>query len=109
VGNIVQMLPIFRDFDAESLVKVAEECADLLNSEEGLDRVLGLVTSNLPSRLYETAYTLAVDVASADGSVKREENRLLEIIADRLGIDALTVAAIQRAARARYAVLPPKA
>ena len=45
VGNIVQMLPIFRDFDAESLVKVAEECADLLNSEEGLDRVLGLVTS----------------------------------------------------------------
>ena len=109
VGNIVQMLPIFRDFDAESLVKVAEECADLLNSEEGLDRVLGLVTSNLPSRLYETAYTLAVDVASADGSVKREENRLLEIIADRLGIDALTVAAIHRAARARYAVLPPKA
>jgi len=59
----------------------------------------------LPEKLHETAYAVACDVAAADGSVKPEEARLLEILRGRLRIDNLAGAAIERGARARHAVL----
>lgn len=105
IGNLVQTLPVFSDFDPERLVGEAEDCGALLSKAGGLDRVLGLVAASLPKRLHETAYALAVEVAAADLAVGQEELRFLQMLRDRLDLDKLAVAAIERGARARYATL----
>ena len=105
IGNIVNNLPVFDDFDADKLVRVAEDCGEILSAEGGLEEVLNLIARSMPEKLYETAYALAVEVAAADLAVGQEELRLLEMIQDRLGIDALTKAAIERGARARHSIL----
>ena len=102
IGRIVMQLPVFRDFDPEKLTYVAKECADILQDKEGFDAVLGLIAGALPARLRETAYALAVEVAAADDAVHKEELRFLAILRDRLGLDKLTTAAIERSAIARY-------
>ncbi|MCC2111098.1 MAG: tellurite resistance TerB family protein [Hyphomicrobiales bacterium] len=105
IGELVQTLPVFRDFDAERLVPIAEACGDLLNSDDGLDGILDVIADALPPKLHETAYALAVDVAAADLHVEQEELRFLQMLRDRLDLDKLTVAAIERGARARHRTL----
>ncbi|MEI2384222.1 tellurite resistance TerB family protein [Breoghania sp. JC706] len=104
IGEIVQTLPVFRDFDSEKLVQVAEECGALLEGDDGLDTVLEVIAGALPERLYQTAYALAVEVAAADLVVEQEELRFLALLRDRLNLDKLTVAAIELSARVRHRV-----
>jgi tellurite resistance protein len=105
MGDMVVHLPVFRGFDRRSITKVGEACAKLLSGEDGLDRTLKEIRGALPKKLHETAYTLACDIAAADGKVGQEEMRLLELIRDRLDIGRLPAAAIERASRARYMAL----
>lgn len=105
IGSIVKTLPAFKGFDEEDLVQEAEACGRLLSEEDGLETVLDLIAQSLPKNRYDTAYALAVEVAAADLSVGQEELRLLQRLRDRLGLDKLTIAAIERGARARYATL----
>ena len=105
IGGIVQNLPAFGDFDKEHLVAVAEDCGTLLNEDDSLDTVLDLIAESLPPKFYDTAYALAVDVAAADLDVEQEELRMLQLIRDRLDLDPLVCAAIERAARARFRML----
>ena len=101
IGQMVSHLPIFANFDQEKLVKTAEECGEVLSADGGLDQVLVLIRSNLPPRLRETAYAVALEVAAADLDVKPEETRFLEMLRDSLDLDKLTTAAIERGIRAR--------
>jgi tellurite resistance protein len=105
MGRIVRHLPVFRDFDLESIAAVGRACADLLNDDDGLDIALDRIARALPPPLRETAYALACDVAAADGQPAETELRMLELIRHRLNIDRLIAAAIERAARARHRVL----
>lgn len=105
IGNIVKHVPVFRDFEDEKLVGVAEACATLSGRENSLQEILNLVAISLPEKLYETAYALAVEIAAADLEIVQEELRLLELLRDKLGLDKLTIAAIERGARARHQVL----
>ena len=102
IGQIVQTMPVFRDFDEEQVVAVAEACGGYLSQEEGLTTVLDMVANTLPPKLYETAYAVAVEIAAADLHVEQEELRLLQMLRDRLNLEKLTVAAIERGARARH-------
>jgi tellurite resistance protein len=102
IGDLVRAMPVFTGFDEERLIGVARDCATLLSGAEGLDIVLETVRDALPARLYDTAYAIAVEVAAADLSVTAEELRLLAMLRDRLGLDKLTSAAIERSAIARY-------
>ena len=102
IGDIVNHLPIFRDFDRKRLTEVAESCAAMLGQEDGLDTLIATIHKQLPDRLRETAYALACDVAAADGKVTQEEARLLELIRHGLDIERLVAAAIERGARARH-------
>jgi tellurite resistance protein len=99
---LLRTLPVFKDFDRVRLATVAQECSDILQEKEGLETVLGLVKDQLPVRLRETAYALAVDVAAVDLAVGKEELRFLAILRDALGLDKLTTAALERSAIARY-------
>ena len=101
IGELVSHLPIFANFDQETLVKTAEGCGEVLSADGGLDHVLVLIRSNLPPRLRETAYAVALEVAAADLDVKPEETRFLEMLRDSLDLDKLTTAAIERGIRAR--------
>ena len=103
IGQIVQIWPVFRDFDPNDLPSTAQECAVLLQTDDGLDRVLALINSSIPVHLRETAYLLACDVAAIDNSVPMLESRLLARIRHALGIDHLIAAALERAISARHA------
>ncbi|AFK54583.1 MAG: hypothetical protein CMO30_12845 [Tistrella sp.] len=105
IGDTVQGLPVFRDFDATTLPAIASDCVGMLQNEDGLDAVLDHLAADLPAKLRETAYALACEVAAANGSVSQEVMRLLEILRHHLNIDRLIAAAIERGVRARYAHL----
>ncbi len=106
MGEIISGLPVFRDYNRDLLPETALSCAEMLDDEAGLERVLQVIHASLPERLRETAYVLACDVAAADERVTPEEMRLLEMLRHRLSIDPLTAAAIERTARARFARVP---
>lgn len=102
IRQLVQTLPIFRDFDEHRLMTVAQEAGEILQEPEGLQTILGLVKQALSPKLRETAYALAVEVAASDLAVGKEELRFLAMLRDTLGLDKLVTAAIERSAIARY-------
>jgi tellurite resistance protein len=102
IGHIVRSLPVFRGFDEHRLLAVSQECASILQEQDGLDAVLGLIKDAVPQELRETAYWLALEVALADTQVMLEEIRIVELLRRTLEIDRLTAAALDRAAEARY-------
>jgi len=103
IGQIICNLPVFADFDMDTLPKAAADCVDLLQDERGLDKAFDRIKKVLPDRMRETAYALACDVVAADGEVHQEELRFLEMARHRLDIDRLIAAGIERGARARFA------
>jgi tellurite resistance protein len=102
IGGIVGHLPVFRDFDRDSLPRVLESCSRLLSREDGLEEAFAMIKETLPPNLRETAYALACDVAAVDGDAAQEELRVLELMRHRLNIDRLIAAGIERGARARF-------
>lgn len=102
IQALVNHLPIFGDYDADRIRTIAQTVFDLLEEEDGLDALFGLIRESLPEKLTETAYALACDVAAADGKLAQSELRLLEEIRHELQIDRLHAAAIERGARARH-------
>ncbi len=102
IDILVRSLPVFKSFDRTRLATVAQEAGDMLQMSEGMTTVLELVSDQLPLRLRETAYALAVEVAAVDLAVGREELRFLAILRDALSLDKLTTAALERSAIARY-------
>ena len=101
IGHIVRTLPVFRGFDENRLLAVSQECAAILEEQDGLDAVLGLIRDAVPEELRDTAYWLALEVALTDTQVMLEEIRIVELLRRSLGIDRLTAAALDRAAEAR--------
>ncbi len=102
IQRIVNHFPVFAGYDQDRMSTVSNVVFDLLEDEDGLDALFGLIKENLPEQLYETAYAMAVDVAAADGKLHGPELRLLEEIRYELNIDRLHAAAIERGARARH-------
>jgi tellurite resistance protein len=102
IDILVRSMPVFKGFDRSRLATVAQEAGDMLQVKDGMQTVLELVADQLPPRLKETAYALAVEVAAVDLAVGKEELRFLAILRDALSLDKLITAAIERSAIARY-------
>ena len=102
IGEVVQTWPIFEDFDAEKLVKIAQDCQKLLHQDGGLQKVISLAQGAIPLHLHETAYAAAFEVAAVDLEMRMEELRVLQLLRSELAVDPLTVAAIERASKARH-------
>lgn len=106
IQALIGRLPVFEGFDKDRLAAVANSCADKLNGPGGLDQVMDDAIAVLPKKLQDTAYAVAVDVASVDLYLEQEELRFLEMLRDKLDLDRLTTAAIEAAARARHRRMP---
>jgi tellurite resistance protein len=102
IQGVVNHLPVFSGYDSDRLKTIGQTVFDLLEEEDGLDALFGLVRDNLPEKLFETAYAMACDVAASDGALAQTELRMLEEIRHELRIDRLHAAAIERGARARH-------
>ncbi|WP_334175849.1 tellurite resistance TerB family protein [Pseudoxanthobacter sp.] len=105
IGDLVAGLPVFSHYDSERLIETARDCGEILRSDNGLGLVLEVIRDALTPALRETAYALAVEVAAVDLDVEQEELRFLELLRDRLEIDPLVSAAIERSARVRLRML----
>jgi len=105
INNAINNLPIFAGYDADKLTSVSQTVFDLLEQEDGLEALFGLVRHALPEPLFETAYALACDVAAADGKTGQAELRVLEEVRYELQLDPLHAAAIERGAKARHMTL----
>lgn len=108
INSAINNLPVFSDYDSERLPRMTQMVFDLLDQEDGLEALFGLIRDALPERLNETAYALSCDVAAADGAIEEAEARMLEEIRYELDIDRLHAAAIERGARARHMTLLPR-
>jgi len=102
ITAIIDILPVFDDYDRGRTATVSNMVADLFEEEDGLDALIGLVEQALPEHLCETAYALACDVAAADKRVNMYELRFLEMLRHDLRVGRLAAAAIERGARARH-------
>ncbi len=102
IAELVNTLPIFQEYDHLKVEVATGDCAAMLDQEDGIDAVMGLVKQALPKSLYETAYALACDVIAADGSAQQAELRWLALLQQALHINNLHAAAIERGSRARY-------
>lgn len=102
ISSLVQLLPVFRAYDNDRISWVGGLVSDLFAEEDGLDALLGLIKAALPSHLCETAYSLACDVAAADGRLNPNELRMLQELRHELEVDRLAAAAIERGSRARH-------
>jgi hypothetical protein len=105
IGDIVEDLPVFRDFDRDRLSLLLDDCAELINGENGLEATLQAIKTMLPAKLRETAYAIACDLVASDGAATQEELQLLELLRHRLDLDRLIAAAIERGARALFQTL----
>ena len=102
IQRIVNHLPVFAGYDADRISLIAQTVFDLFEEEDGIAALFGLIRDALPERLFETAYALACDVASADGLLKEVELRMLEEVREELQVDRLHAAAIEWGARVRH-------
>ena len=101
--DLVEHLPVFKGFKVDRLPTVTEACAAALVADGGLDKVTGFIGQTVPKRFGETAYALACDLIASEGQVRDTEIGVLDLLAELFDIDSLTCAALETAARARYA------
>ncbi|MEQ1770035.1 MAG: tellurite resistance TerB family protein [Devosia sp.] len=101
IQALVSRLPVFDGYEKGRLAETARNCLDLVKDSHSFDKVIEMVLSAIPERLHDTAYALAVEVATIDLRLAQEELRLLEDLRDRLKVDSLVAAAIEASARAR--------
>lgn len=101
ISRLVNRSPVFETFDHSDLGQVAAQAIDLIKDSSNLERAMEMILGSLPQRLHDTAYALAVEVATVDLQLEQEELRYLEMIRDHLVLDGLIAAAIEASARAR--------
>ncbi|MBL4892440.1 MAG: tellurite resistance TerB family protein [Rhizobiaceae bacterium] len=105
MGDAIKTLPVFSGYNTDSLVEDVAACSLILQDEDGLDQIIQNAIKALPKNLHETAYALAVDVAAADLHLEQTELRLLQVLRQKMNIDRLACAAIERGAKARFQTL----
>lgn len=101
IGEVVRTWPVFEDFNPQRLVTVAQDCQKLVAESGGMDRILAIARQAVPEHLHDTAYAAAFEVAAVDQEMRMEELRVLQLLRGHLNVDPLTVAAIERANKAR--------
>lgn len=102
IRSFCASLPVFEGFNIDTLDTISSRTVKLLGDGNGIDEILAIARDELPKRLHETAYALAVEIAAVDISAGQEELQFLELLGDTLELDRLAMAAIEHSARVRY-------
>lgn len=105
IGLVTRSWPVFVDFDEGKLIAVAKDCQKLLHDGKSLDGILESARKAIPERLHDTAYALAMEVASVDLEMRMEEVRVLQRLRQHLTLDDEAADAIERASKARHRML----
>lgn len=105
IGLVVRSWPVFLDFDDKRLVAIARDCQEMLHDGKSLDGILEMARKAIPERLHDTAYALAMEVASVDLEMRMEEVRVMQRLRAVLDLDDATATAIERASKARHRML----
>ena len=59
IGQLIDRMPVFEDYEPDNLTADAEACAEMLAGDGGVDAAIDQIKASLPARLRETAYALA--------------------------------------------------
>lgn len=105
IGLVTRYWPVFVDFDEGKLIAIAKDCQKLLHDGKSLDGILERARKAIPERLHDTAYALAMEVASVDLEMRMEEVRVMQRLRQHLTLDDETADAIERASKARHRML----
>lgn len=100
--SMVRELPAFRELDESWFGREALDCGKILGKPDGVAKVIRLIAEALPGDLRETAYALAAEVAASDLAIRDDERKFLSLLAERLQLDDLVCAALQRCAQVRH-------
>lgn len=105
--TLVAPLPAFAGHDMAAHLAQSEALArDILSTDEGVASLLELAAAALDGPARELTYALAAEQVLANAKLTPEELRVLDRLAEHFGIDRLTRAAIDRAARIRWLAAP---
>jgi len=81
----VQQIKIFREYSQEELVQKMEESLKAI-AENGEEVVLKSAVEGLPAQLYNTAFTIAADLITANDKITKNESDTLNKIQKALAI-----------------------
>lgn len=101
ISTIVRELPAFKGYSRDWFADESQACGKLLSKPGGVETILDMVREVLPPELRETAYVLTAEVVESDLNLRKEERHFLEMLASKLNLEALVVAALNRAVKAR--------
>lgn len=102
IGSEALRLPVFKGFDIEHLPDLMDDCLLRLSQAESIENLLDSIIVDIPSDVRETAYALALDIVAVNMRASQEELNFLQILRQKLGLDRLICAGIERGARARF-------
>ena len=71
IESIVKHLPAFANYDSARIRAVAGSVRELLDEDEGMEALCGMIKQALPPGLSKTAYAVCCDVP-ATGAFKRQ-------------------------------------
>ena len=100
IGEVVSSFPVFEGYSRDRLVTTAETAGLALSEEGGLDSVLEAIKDAVPYDNRLAVIEALWKIVLADGTRAKEEDALLRLVANLLGItDKDSALARQRVAK----------
>ncbi|MEE2667432.1 MAG: tellurite resistance TerB family protein [Pseudomonadota bacterium] len=102
INFFVNTLPVFKNFDRDSLPKKMNECMQLIEAEESFENILDAINSNLEKELKRTAFILSIEIMMTEMNIDEEAVRFLDIFGNILELSELEKAASKFLISAKY-------
>ena len=102
INFFVNTLPVFKNFDKDSLSEKMNECMQLIEAEESFENILDAINSNLEKELKRTAFILSIEIMMTEMNIDEEAVRFLDIFGNILELTELEIAASKFLIRAKY-------
>ena len=102
INFFVNTLPVFKNFNKDSLPKKMNECMQLIEAEESFENILDAINSNLEKELKRTAFVLSIEIMMTEMNIDEEAVRFLDIFGNILELTELEIAASKFLIRAKY-------
>ena len=102
INFFVNTLPVFKNFNKDSLPKKMNECMQLIEAEESFENILDAINSNLEKELKRTAFILSIEIMMTEMNIDEEAVRFLDIFGNILELSELEKAASKFLIIAKY-------